>query len=475
MCRTSGKLPGEQNERLAAGVSGAGGKGRMINALERVSRLLSRGKRNSRVHARAAAGSSTLPVSGFWPRGSSRSAVLRVYDDMRAYFPVVDAALRTLVRLVGEPSFGGPVSSSDEVTEWARTVPVGPVTRGLSEWVRYHADQMLHYGTGAGQVLLAASREEVAGIVPLDVRRLELRPGATPFDVRVFASPPLGLAREELDRRSVLLSVNDPRSDTAYGTSLLASLPFTAHVLSIVMNATGQVWRRMGAPPFHVSWQQPEGYQDPDGSRTEEHLALISESFRLAMEARDRGEIADWFSTGDVEVDVVGSAEQLAAIQEPYRALMEQIVGATGLPSWMLGMHWSSTERLSHQQASALVAHVEGIRRSLQPALERLLEIRAMATGRGARVTVEWPQVDLHDALERPRADYLRERARAQRIANGRLMWELGYWTQEQAARDADEAFVSVARPLDQPPGSVGVLPPASSGGDQSSGAETVA
>lgn len=430
-----------------------------MNVWRRLRGAMPRRGDRGRVHTKTAAPGSASSV--FWPRGSSRSTVLRVYDDMRQHFPVVDSAIRTLVRLVGSPEFVDPASSAGETAEWARTLPVGWASRGLSEWIRHHADQMLHYGLGAAQVLLTGSREEVAGIVPLDVRRIELKPGATPFDLRVFAAPPLGLAREELDRRSILLSMNDPRTDTPYGTSVLASLPFTMHVLSTVMNATGQVWRRMGAPPFHVSWNQPEGYQDPDGSRTEEHLAAISESFRQAMEARDRGEIADWFSTGDVDVDIVGSAEQLAAIQEPYRALMEQIVGATGLPSWLLGFHWSSTERLSHQQASSLVANIGAIRRSIDPAVEALLEIRTLATGRGGRVTFTWPEVDLHDALERPRADYLRERARAQRIANGRLMWELGYWTQERAAQDADENLTEVALPMPRPPRPAGAPEPA--------------
>jgi hypothetical protein len=171
------------------------------------------------------------------------------------------------------------------------------------------------------------------------------------------------------------------------------------------------------------------------------------------MAARRRGEIQDFFSSGKVSVSVIGSEGQLLAIQEPFRAFAEQMVAATGLPAWMLGLHWSSTERLSTQQADMILAHVEALRRAVTPQIERVIDLRQRLAGRSGRFRIAWSTISLRDLTEHARAEAWQQQARQRRIENGRRMWELGYWTQEQAARDADPALVRIARPFEAPPG----------------------
>lgn len=55
----------------------------------------------------------------------------------------------------------------------------------------------------------------------------------------------------------------------------------------------------------------------------------------------------------------------------PVRQLLEQIVAKLGLPPFLLGLSWSSTERMSSQQADILTSELEAYRRLLNPMLEQ--------------------------------------------------------------------------------------------------------
>ena len=114
-------------------------------------------------------------------------------------------------------------------------------------------------------------------------------------------------------------------------------------------------------------------------------------------------------------MEVVGPHGAPIAVAEPFRVFCEQLVAATGLPPWLLGLHWSSTERLATQQADLLVAQIEALRRSVQPELERMIDLRQRLAGQSARVTVTWPEVSLRDRTEQARAALWEAQAEALR------------------------------------------------------------
>jgi hypothetical protein len=317
---------------------------------------------------------------------------------------------------------------------------------------------MLLYGKAVGEIVPNRSRSELFALTNLDPNTIELR--------TVPAQP---LALEVVQRQVggwvvipppyVLVSAHNPQSDSPHGVSLYRSLPLVAEALSVIENATVQVWQRMGAPPYHVNWQPPASFQDPDGTLTQGAVARMQEEFAAAMEARSRGEVRDFFSAGDVTVDVIGNKNALFDIQHPFRAFAEQVVAATGLPSWMFGFTWSTTETLSVQQADMIVANVEAMRRSLTPAVAQILDLRQRLRG-GKPVRIEWSPVNLRDLTQEARGRNWQETARARRIENARRMWELGFWDQQQAGRYADPALERVARQYVVPPSPAERLPP---------------
>jgi hypothetical protein len=403
--------------------------------------------------------------SWFWPgtqvAGGGRSRwsptiplekELEVYDEMRRLFPVLDSAISKLVRLCGRVEIEGGGQVRAELASWLGAVPVNQAQRGFPSWLETHLDQMLMYGKAVGEIVPNMARNEVYALTNLHTRTIELAPGTTPLQLRILQRQAQAPFLVELDPAWTLYSVHRPRGDDPHGSSLLRALPFVAEATSIIENATAQVWKRMGAPPYHVNWEPEEGFSDPDGTLAAGFVDAIAAQFQDAMAARDQGQIKDFFSSGKVSVSVIGSDAQLLALQEPFRAFSEQMVAATGLPAWMLGFHWSSTERLSAQQADLIVSHVEALRREVQPQIEHLCDLRQRLAGRSGRFRVTWSRVSLRDLVETARGELLAEQARHRRIENGRRMWELGYWTQEQAARNADPAVTTPARTRESPP-----------------------
>ena len=93
------------------------------------------------------------------------------------------------------------------------------------------------------------------------------------------------------------------------------------------------------------------------------------------------------------------------------RQILEQLIARTGIPPFMLGLTWSSTERMSAQQSDLLTSEITAIRRTLSPVVERICEIWLRVNGFADSVTVVWDDITLQDLVEEARADLLRAQA----------------------------------------------------------------
>ena len=99
----------------------------------------------------------------------------------------------------------------------------------------------------------------------------------------------------------------------------------------------------------------------------------------------------------------IGAEGQIPDSEIPVRQMLEQIVAKLGIPPFMLGLNWSSTERMSAQQADALTSELEAYRRILTPVIERIGNTALRWLG-GGRCTVEWDEITLQDEVEHARA-----------------------------------------------------------------------
>ena len=92
----------------------------------------------------------------------------------------------------------------------------------------------------------------------------------------------------------------------------------------------------------------------------------------------------------------------------------------TGLPPFLLGLNWSTTERMSAQQVDILTSELWAIRRTVQPAMERICRLYLALEGLDNRVEIIWDDISLQDITEEARADLYRAQAEKYRFeANG--------------------------------------------------------
>ena len=83
----------------------------------------------------------------------------------------------------------------------------------------------------------------------------------------------------------------------------------------------------------------------------------------------------------------------------------------TGLPPFLLGLSWSSTERMSAQQADMLTSEITAIRRSLEPVLRRIAQLWLRLHGYDDTVEICWEDINLQDLVEEARAQLYRAQA----------------------------------------------------------------
>ena len=116
------------------------------------------------------------------------------------------------------------------------------------------------------------------------------------------------------------------------------------------------------------------------------------------------GDISDFVAVGNVKIQTIGADNQILDSEVPVRQMLEQIVAKTGLPPFLLGLNWSSTERMSSQQADVLTSELESYRRILTPVIETVCRTYLRLNGCLSGLRVIWDDITLQDEVELARA-----------------------------------------------------------------------
>lgn len=212
------------------------------------------------------------------------------------------------------------------------------------------------------------------------------------------------VARQEL----CLLSVLDPQPGALTGTSLLKGLPFVSSVLLKIFESIGANWERVGNLRFAVTYNPKN--DAIDRAYAKDRALQVAKEWGEAMQSGS--EIRDFVAVGDVQIKVIGADNQILDSEVPVRQLLEQIVAKTGLPPFMLGLSWSSTERMSSQQADALTSELEAYRRILTPVIRRICTAFLRSRGCGCTAEVVWDDITLQDEVEQSKAALYRAQAK---------------------------------------------------------------
>ena len=138
-------------------------------------------------------------------------------------------------------------------------------------------------------------------------------------------------------------------------------------------------------------------------------VSEISAEWSRAMNSEEG--VRAFVAVGAVDVKVIGADNQMLDSEVPVRQILEQIVAKLGIPPFMLGLSWSSTERMSQQQADILTSEIESYRALLTPILRKICRFQLTAMGYTCEPEIVWDDINLQDEVELSRARLLNAQA----------------------------------------------------------------
>ncbi len=351
-------------------------------------------------------------LRGFVPLGNGEE---RIYRQLREAIPVLDAAVGKLVRLSG----GFTVSCADpraqeKLEDFLRTVNCGRGQYGIDNFLAGYLDSLLTYGRAVGELVVSGGR--VRAVCWGDVTALQAQQGKTPLDVVLWGPDEHGTMRPLPYPRLLLFTTWNPEPGHPYGVSMFRGMPFLADILMRIYRTVGVNWERAGNVHYSVICK---GGEDIDPSAAQERGKQVAREWAKAMESGKNGTVRDFVAVGDVEIRVIGGEAPILDSQVPVRQILEQLVAKTGLPPFLLGLNWSTTERMSTQQADILTSELWALRRTVEPAVQKICRTYLAMEGLCDRVSIVWNDISLQDITEEARARLYRAQSAKARVEAG--------------------------------------------------------
>lgn len=329
-----------------------------------------------------------------------------VYDSLREAIPIVDAAIDKIVRLTGNFK----VTCKDRAAQnmlqdFLEEVKVGNSGVGINYFVKLFLDRLLTWGTAVAEIV-PYSDGKIAALYCANNKDLTITEGKTPLEVEICTEVNGELKPVPHADRIIYRTLN-PMPGEVVGTSLLRGIPFVSSVLLKIYNSIGTNFERIGNLRYAVTYK-------PDGNVIENTLgndaiSQISEEWSRAMNSTDG--VRDFVAIGDVDIKVIGADNQMIESEKPARQMLEQIIAKLGIPPFMLGLSWSTTERMSQQQADILTSELEAYRTLLNTVIRKVCVWQLRACGYCDNPKIVWEDINLQDGVEIARAELLRAQA----------------------------------------------------------------
>ncbi len=352
-------------------------------------------------------------LRGYIPLGGGEE---RIYQQIREAIPALDAAIGKLVRLSG----GFDVKCESEAAtkklrQFLKTVNCGRGQIGIDGFLSAYIDSLLTYGRAVGEMVVAGNR--LRAVCWGDVTQLHIRERNDALDVELCGMNENGEICPFPYQNLLVFTTMKPEPQHPYGVSLFRGMPFMAEILLKIFQTIGVNWERAGNVRYSVVCKNDENM---DGAIAQERGNQIASEWAKAMEDGKNGMVRDFVAVGDVEIKVIGSESPILDSQVPVRQILEQLIAKTGLPPFLLGFSWSSTERMCAQQADLLTSELWALRRTVEPALEKICRTYLALEGLNPRVEVIWDDISLQDITEEARANlYQAQALEALSNANG--------------------------------------------------------
>jgi hypothetical protein len=332
-----------------------------------------------------------------------------IMKNVRRAVPIIDACVQKLVRLSGGFELSCENKKAQKMLrQFAKTVKVG-ASEGLNTFVERYLDSLITYGNAVGEIILDTSKTNVVGLYNAPLESIEVKSEPDRAVPTVFVRGENGALITPKMPSLIMFTPLNTAPGEVKGNSLISGLEFYAGVLSEIFKSIGQNFSRAGNLRYAVTYNPPP---EMAGANTTEVMKNIATEWADGMNSQKSGVVKDFVALGDVSVKVIGEGVNMPDVQVPVRAICEQIVAKLSIPPFMLGLSWSSTERMSTQQADILTSELCAYRRYVEPVIRQIANVYLSTIGCDDEVEIVWDDINLQDEVELARAELYRAQAK---------------------------------------------------------------
>lgn len=325
---------------------------------------------------------------------------LELYESLREAVPIIDAAISKLVRLIGTFEVKCESESTQRLLDdFLKNVHVDGASRGVFQYIYTYFEQLLTYGTAVGETVLSKDGGTVAALYNASLKDVDIVQGDSPLELYVCRKGTRFDKDVCKNQGLISLSFLNPKAGEPFGSSVLRSLPFVSSILLKIYQSVGQNFERVGNVRFAVTYKPSSATSASMGRQRAQEIAR---EWSKAMRESDR--VCDFISFGDVEIKAIGADNQILDCDVPIRHITEQIVSKLSVPPFMLGLSWSTTERMSTQQAEILMSELQYYRTLLDPVILGVCETFLRLEGCLEDCEVVWSVINLQDDTEQATA-----------------------------------------------------------------------
>lgn len=319
-----------------------------------------------------------------------------LYDNLRFSVPLIDASISKIVRLTG----GFSITCTDEkyqslIDDFVENVPVGATGKSLGTFMDCYLDSLLTYGNAIGEILISKQTGKVIGLSNGNIADVEIKLGNSPVEkVYYLKGEKQPISMPQL----ILFSSINNISGELLGRSVLRGLPSLSSILLRIYECIGQNFDRIGNVRYAVTYKPSSDSSEKMFSK--ERAEKIAKEWADGMNYNNHGQVRDFIAVGDVDIKAIGSDNQMIDTEIPVKQLLEQLLSKLSIPPFLLGLSWSSTERMSSQQADMLTSELEYYRRMVTPIIKQICLAYLKSLGSTSGVEVNWININLQDEVE---------------------------------------------------------------------------
>ena len=324
-----------------------------------------------------------------------------VLRNLREAIPLLNAGLNIRKLLMGTftvDTFGNK-ALLESFEYFNNKIRVNWTSQGFSSWWGDMFGSADETGMGVGEIVLAENLKDI-----YHLKNCKTEDFAYVKD-EVTGGYVLGV-RENLTNKIKILErpelvpvvTLDTRDGDPYGVPVLWGLPFVGQVFLRIEKAWENAAWRWAEPSMAVIVTGGEDQKGETGAKTTNAIAMsIAGQIKEVMQKKRIGQTGDIFGGvpygGKVDIKLLGGGDTIDVMEIPSKTMAEQLIAVTGIPPHLLGLSWSTTERMSSEQNDILVSRVNKYRERITPILEKVYDTWLLVTGNGAaKYKIVWDE-----------------------------------------------------------------------------------